>query len=212
MSFETKVWARSHLPNGRRDRHPAARSVPLTTGMMAIAVRASASMRGSSGLRPPIVLASPVELILALHGPRKTGHPCWVLSTDRDAKARGQGPEGLAPGSPRGRRVEPRRGASLPPGIDPKFSPGCLQWKMHDNIAMRKGSSCLGLTRSASIGVNREPNYEVEGGASTLCRIFFAFPGFVHGRLFAGSTTRDAQRSVRPCLPARRRGNGDRHG
>ncbi len=47
--------------------------------------------------------------------------PCRS-STSREANGRGERPGGDAPGAPRRDRAEPRRTASLPPGIDPYFS------------------------------------------------------------------------------------------
>lgn len=64
-------------------------------------------------------------------------------AADREARSRGQRPGNRAPGLPRAHRDEPRRYASLPPGIDPQFSSGNLPGKMHDDVGIREFLSCL---------------------------------------------------------------------
>ena len=73
--------------------------------------------------------------------------------TDRGAKDRGYRLEGRPSESPRDRRAEPRRTASLPPGIDPRFFSEGLPLKTHEITNITYVVHASSLTRSPSIGV-----------------------------------------------------------
>jgi hypothetical protein len=122
----TPLPDRSLSPPGGGDRNPCVR---LRAGVL----------RRSSAQSCPRPLESLFWPFTARLAPSIHARP----ATDREAKTRGRRPGGRTPRPPRTRRIEPRRSASLPPGIDPKFSSANLPLKMHDDIMTQECPSCL---------------------------------------------------------------------